>query len=407
MAFQLLGAILLAAVAWTVFKLKDVGVREPGLPPGPPTTRLLGNIASFPKRFPYIKYVFTFLVPITSTANDNGVYTARLTEWARIWGGLYSLKLGPATAIVITDATIIKEFIDKRGHTTSDRPANFIVESVSGGLDLALARYGTTWKTLRRAVHTILTPQMSTKLLPIQYAESTQLLLDIVRTPESFYNHINRYANSVIMSVAYGKRSPRYETPETKGFFDAETEYNQLAEPGATPPLDFFPFLRYIPEWTGLAGWKKRVRECRQHQRDLFLGLLDETVGRMEKGEENGCHMEEIVRRQVELGLDREMMGYLGGVLLEGGSDTSSGYLQSVVLLMIAFPEVQKRAQAELDRVVGPHRLPTLEDFSELPYVRAVIQEVRVLLCVFPGDGYGKLTDRRYDRFSASVLLHR
>ncbi|KAK1217184.1 hypothetical protein PQX77_020167 [Marasmius sp. AFHP31] len=123
MAFQALGAILLAAVAWTVFKLKGVGVREPGLPPGPPTTRLLGNIASFPKKFPYIKF----------------------TEWARIWGGLYSLKLGPATAIVITDATIIKEFIDKRGHTTSDRPANFIVESVSGGLDLALARYGRSY----------------------------------------------------------------------------------------------------------------------------------------------------------------------------------------------------------------------------------------------------------------------
>ncbi|KAK1226322.1 hypothetical protein PQX77_010707 [Marasmius sp. AFHP31] len=374
MAFQILGAVLLAAVAWTVFKLKGVGVREPGLPPGPPTTRLLGNIASFPKKFPYIKF----------------------TEWARIWGGLYSLKLGPATAIVITDATIIKEFIDKRGHTTSDRPANFIVESVSGGLDLALARYGPTWKTLRRAVHTILTPQMSMKLLPIQYAESTQLLLDLVRTPESFYNHINRYANSVIMSVAYGKRSPRYETPETKGFFDAETEYNQLAEPGATPPLDFFPFLRYIPEWTGLAGWKKRVRECRQHQRDLFFGLLDETMERVKKGEENGCHMEEIIRRQEELGLDREMMGYLGGVLLEGGSDTSSGFLQSVILLMIAFPEVQKRAQAELDRVVGPHRLPTLEDFSELPYVRAVIQEVQRFRPVAPLIPHGTTASEEY-----------
>ncbi|KAK1226323.1 hypothetical protein PQX77_010708 [Marasmius sp. AFHP31] len=180
------------------------------------------------------------------------------------------------------------------------------------------------------------------------------------------------------MSVAYGKRCPRYETPETKALFDVETEKNLLIEPGALPPLDFFPFLRYIPEWTGLAGWKQRARECRKHQRVLYFGLLDETLGRIERGEENGCHMEEIIRRQRELRLDREMIAYLGGTLLEGGSDTSSGVLESVILLMIAFPEVQKKAQAELDRVVGPHRLPVLGDLPELPYVRAIIQEARV-----------------------------
>ncbi|KAJ8078324.1 hypothetical protein PM082_000531 [Marasmius tenuissimus] len=374
MSFQLIGSISIIAIAWTIFKLRNVGSREPGLPPGPPTTPLLGNIASFPKRAAYL----------------------RLTEWARVWGGMYSLKLGPATAVVISDATIVKEFIDKRGHTTSDRPALFIVERLSGGLDMALARYGDTWKTLRRAAHTILTPQMSTKLLPIQYAESTQLLLDIVRTPESFHNHINRYANSVIMSVAYGKRSPRYETPETKALFDAENEKNHLAEPGATPPLDFFPFLQYIPEWTGLAGWKKRVRECRQHQRDLFFGLLDETMGRMKRGEENGCHMEEVIRRQKELQLDREMMAYLGGTLLEGGSDTSSGFLESVVLFMVAFPEVQKKAQAELDRVVGPHRLPTLDDLPELPYIRAFIQEVHRFRPVAPLIPHGTTAPEEY-----------
>jgi len=43
---------------------------------------------------------------------------------------------------------------------------------------------------------------------------------------------------------------------------------------------------------------------------------------------------------------------------------------------MIAFPEVQRRAQAELDAVVGRDHLPTFEDAPRLPYVRAVIEEV-------------------------------
>jgi cytochrome P450 len=43
---------------------------------------------------------------------------------------------------------------------------------------------------------------------------------------------------------------------------------------------------------------------------------------------------------------------------------------------MIAFPEVQRKAQAELDAVVGRARLPTFADAPHLPYVRAAIKEV-------------------------------
>ena len=42
---------------------------------------------------------------------------------------------------------------------------------------------------------------------------------------------------------------------------------------------------------------------------------------------------------------------------------------------MASYPEVQKRAQAELDTVVGPHRLPTFADKSNLPYLNALVKE--------------------------------
>ena len=41
-----------------------------------------------------------------------------------------------------------------------------------------------------------------------------------------------------------------------------------------------------------------------------------------------------------------------------------------------AYPEVQKKAQDELDRVVGRNRLPTVEDEKNLPYCHAIIKEV-------------------------------
>lgn len=45
-------------------------------------------------------------------------------------------------------------------------------------------------------------------------------------------------------------------------------------------------------------------------------------------------------------------------------------------LAMTLFPEVQKRAQAEIDSVVVPDRLPTFEDRPHLPYIDALVKEV-------------------------------
>lgn len=44
--------------------------------------------------------------------------------------------------------------------------------------------------------------------------------------------------------------------------------------------------------------------------------------------------------------------------------------------LIPAYPEIQKRAQEDLDRVVGRDRLPTVEDEAALPYIHAIVKEV-------------------------------
>lgn len=43
---------------------------------------------------------------------------------------------------------------------------------------------------------------------------------------------------------------------------------------------------------------------------------------------------------------------------------------------MALYPEVAKRARAELDHVVGSDRLPTFEDRDSLPYINALVKEV-------------------------------
>ena len=44
---------------------------------------------------------------------------------------------------------------------------------------------------------------------------------------------------------------------------------------------------------------------------------------------------------------------------------------------MTLYPEVQKKAQAEIDAVVGPDRLPSFSDRNSLPYIEALVKEIQ------------------------------
>ena len=49
---------------------------------------------------------------------------------------------------------------------------------------------------------------------------------------------------------------------------------------------------------------------------------------------------------------------------------------ESFLLAMVNFPELQLKAQEEIDRVVGRSRLPDFSDEADLPYLSAVLKEV-------------------------------
>ncbi|KAF9269296.1 cytochrome P450, partial [Marasmius fiardii PR-910] len=338
-------------LTWIISKVRKIGARESYLPPEPPTNLLLGNLDVFPTAWPWLKF----------------------TEWAAEYGEIYSLKIGPGTAIVITGVEAVKELMDKRSAVTVDRPKSYMANAITDGLNMALSRYSDEWRAMRKTAHVMLSPSAVQNHLPIQRAEATQVLYDFLKAPEGFFTHLQRYSNSVIMSVVFGKRCPRHDSRETKAFYECNRLFSETLEPGAHPPVDLLPFLNYIPERWAL--WKRRAREVRRLQRELYFSLVDECEKRIGEGEENGCYMEEVLARQKEFGLTREMIGYLGGVLLEGGSETTASFLQSLVLFITAFPDVQQKAQREMDAVVGLDRLPSLDDIADLPYIRALIKE--------------------------------
>jgi cytochrome P450 len=64
--------------------------------------------------------------------------------------------------------------------------------------------------------------------------------------------------------------------------------------------------------------------------------------------------------------------------------DTTVAAIISFFLAMLIYPDVQRKAQAEIDRVVGTDRLPEMNDEPQLPYIQGVVNECLRWLPVIP-----------------------
>lgn len=102
--------------------------------------------------------------------------------------------------------------------------------------------------------------------------------------------------------------------------------------------------------------------------------LLGEVKTRLEKGQTNGCWMESVVQRNEAS--DDLMQAWVGGGMMEAGSDTTSSVLLTFILAAVLHPDKVAKAQAELDLVIGSDRSPKYEDLESLPYCKAFVLEV-------------------------------
>ena len=78
--------------------------------------------------------------------------------------------------------------------------------------------------------------------------------------------------------------------------------------------------------------------------------------------------------------------------LFIGGMDTTAVTLTWMLILMMKFPEIQKKVQEEIDEVIG-NAEPSLNHRPVTPYVEATIHEAQRLSCIVPWGPRSTLED--------------
>ncbi|PUU80910.1 cytochrome P450 [Tuber borchii] len=347
-----LGVCLASFVATIIYFTKGTS-RGKNFPPGPPTLPILGNMHLVPQERPYLKF----------------------TEWAKQYGGIYSIKIAKQTIVLISDVKILKELYDKRGAIYSSRPLPHIGAEIvcPDQTHIIYMPYGETSRNYRAQYHQFMGPGKVEQILPWQSAESTLLLKKIATSPDRYYEHTMRMATAVILESVFGVLPKDYDDPEVTELWTVQREFSEiLALTG--PPVDHFPFLKWLPDI--VSPWRIHARSVRAMHRKLYFRLLNLNKARMEKGERYGTFVEKLIDDKPKHGLSDERIAYVCATLMEAGSDTTASQALDFMMALLAFPDVLKKAQEEVDRVCGTSRLPTLDDRDQMPYIEACVNEV-------------------------------
>lgn len=146
-------------------------------------------------------------------------------------------------------------------------------------------------------------------------------------------------------------------------------------EPGANPPVDQFPFLKYIPERFAL--WKARARDSKEWTEKIWGDARERVEKRRARGDKRDCLADVLLDDYDKNGfpMSQTEFNLLLGEMIEGGADTSSAAIATLLLALAKNPDIQKKAQMEIDRVCNRERSPVWSDFEKLPYINALVKE--------------------------------
>ncbi|KAI1875920.1 uncharacterized protein JN550_001416 [Neoarthrinium moseri] len=360
----LFGASLLALVVWIARRIRARS--QLPLPPGPKGLPIVGNIHDLP---------------------PPGV--PEWQHWTKhkdLYGPISSVTALGTTIVLINDQDIAVELLAKRSAKFSDRPQMFFAQHMCGFDSLpAFQGNNEMFRAQRRLMGAQLGSKSSmTKFFPALEFQVRHFLQRLLDRPAELTGHLQMTTGALMLDTLYGYTSSLAAGPDplitlVNRFM---ADFSVAAVPGRWL-ADMVPLLRHVPDWMPGTGFKAIAREYKQ----TFDDVKNTPYLYAERKFEQGSAKPSFIRGLLQdrpTAKEREVIKSAGIGLYSGGTDTTVAALSFFFLAMTVFPDVQKKAKEEIDRVTGGTRLPSFQDRESLPYVDAVVKEALRWSCIAP-----------------------
>ncbi|KAJ2933072.1 hypothetical protein H1R20_g4026, partial [Candolleomyces eurysporus] len=299
---------------------------------------------------------------------------------------IYMTALGQGVLVLGSQRRAV-DLLEKRATNYSDRPVIPTIELIGLNWSFALMRYGAVWRQHRRAFHKYFSSNAIPTWHPIMYESIKALLLKVRSRPDDIFEHVQLMFGTLIMRIAYG--------------FD-DTRQNEALVDNAEAVIR-----GHVPSWFPGAGFKRHLESLSQMSFKAIYqpfeeAKLDHAHGR--KGRYHSMAASFIDSMSEEGAGTREEMEYVArsvcGTAYLAGSETIVSSSLALIYALGSHLDVQKRAQMEIDSIVGLDRLPMMDDIKDLPYVHAIVKELNRWFTVLPlGLPHSNTEDDEYDGY--------
>lgn len=357
--FAGLGCLLVASIIY-FRKLKANGGSK-HLPPGPKPVPVLGNIRDLQAKELWLPAM----------------------KWAKEHGDLVYLHILGQGLVFVNSPEAASDLLDKRGAIYADKPQFTMVCDLCNCKNMvAFTPYGEQSKRQRRLMHKAFGLPRIPDYYPLMKNATTTFLSHIISSPSDYLAHVRRYGGSLTLDVVYG-----YEVTSNDDSFLAMAEEavgalaNDIASTGGVWMVDLIPSLKHIPRWAeGLPGmsFKRKARVWKKMMEDFVDRPFEYVKKSLKSGtsKHSFCSTlmedENFVQSSENFEFD---LKWTANSMYSASIDTTITTVSHFLLAMMDHPEVLKKAQQEIDAVVGQDRLPTFEDRASLPYVNAILEE--------------------------------
>ncbi|XP_072039164.1 cytochrome P450 1A1-like [Amphiura filiformis] len=309
-----------------------------------------------------------------------------LAQLAQKYGNVYQIRIGSRPIVVLNGVDTIRQALVRQSIDFAGRPdfTSFeTMKEILGG-SMTFSNYSTGWKLHRKLAESTMRHFASgrqSSAIETKVSQEVQYLVDHWSNNNEGENVLDptttlRLSVSNIMcSFILGTRH-ELDDPKLLGFLEMSDDFNTAA--GAGNPVDFMPWLRYLPSRT-----MQNLRRVLTNFKDWFGSSIEEHNQHYEDGSEKDM-LDFIIsaskRRDPEelerLNLTREILQCTVYDLFGAGFDTVSSTLHWMLLYLILHQDIQKQIQDEIDEIVGRERVPNLSDRGHLPFTEAFILEV-------------------------------
>nr|BAL05150.1 cytochrome P450 [Phanerodontia chrysosporium] len=324
-------------------------------PPGPPEDPIIGHLRQMPN-------------------NDEAAEV--WYRWAKQYGDVMSLNVLGKRLVILSSEEAATELLEKRSSKYADRPRFPIFERIGWKDMVLLMPYGPYHKTLRKMIQVPFEKDKAFQFRDVQERATSIMLHNFLADPKGIEHHTHWYVVSIIVEIVFGHRILSEDDEHLKIADVFVKIQHEASQPSL---LDVSPLFAKLPSWFPGAWFIKYIEDTKAILSHVIHHPVSLVQEQLASGIAKPSFVADELDRLIKAGQltpqNKYDVSIAAHMIFGGGTETTWNTLTTFIACMLLNPEAQRKAQEEIDKVVGHGRLPDFTDRDSLPYVECVVKE--------------------------------